>query len=133
MTADSNRFADALMEPFEAAALRQRRATQRQLRGMPPLEPGRPETLGELWNSPTPGSLFDIAQGIASGFRGAGRALSGEYTVQPETPGQWSEAENSARSMPGSKCNQMRRRSLGRSRSARCREPWREALLIQML
>jgi len=91
MTADSNRFADALMEPFEVAALR--RAAQRQLRGVPPPEPARPETLGEIWNSPTPGSLIDIAQGVASGFGGAGRALSGGYTVQPETPGQWSEAD----------------------------------------
>jgi len=93
MTADSNRFADVLMEPFEAAALRQRRAAQRQLRGVLPSEPARQETLGEIWNSPTPGSLFDIAQGIASGFRGAGRALSGGYAVQPETPGQWSEPD----------------------------------------
>jgi hypothetical protein len=95
MKSHNELLADALiaLDPFEAAALRQRRAVMRRLHPALPSEPRRQESLGEIWNSSTPGSLVDMVKGVATGIRGAGRALSGAYTVQPETPGQWSEAD----------------------------------------
>src|SRR5262245_45835613 len=95
MTPDNERRADELMEldPFEAAALRQRRAVIRQPRAVPPSGSSGQETLADIWEQPTPFGLVDIVKGIAAGVRGAGRAVSGAYAVQPEIPGQWSEAD----------------------------------------
>lgn len=93
MMPDNEDRAAALMglDPFEAAALRQRRAVIRQPRA--PREPTRQETWADIWENPTPHGLLDQIKSMAEGFRGAGRAMSGAYTVQPETPGQWSEAD----------------------------------------
>lgn len=73
--------------------MRQRRAVIRQPRVVPPPGLTRQETLADIWDQPTPFGLVDIVKSFAAGVRGAGRAVSGDYAVQSETPGQWSEAD----------------------------------------
>lgn len=71
-----------------------------------PSAPQRAGSIGgaiqSIWDNPAPGaisrgpldpSLIGMARGAVEGLQAPGRIMSGEFSVTPEVPGQWSEAD----------------------------------------
>lgn len=83
-------LADALYNKFYSSIPRE--DFNRRIGFTPPVPLG--EAVAEMWNKPPEGpSLIGMAKSMYEGFRAPGDAAAGAFTVQPETPGQWSEED----------------------------------------